>query len=424
MKPFKKIINFIDIHPFWLLSAGIAVYVIVFISLSFWKYDNFSYNALDLGIYTQVFESFRSGNHWYSSIQQSSYLGGHFEPFILVLLPFYLLIPHPKTLLVLQTIFLALSTIPIFFIARTIFQQTTNYKLQTTSLSLGIAFFYLLNPLVHNINLFEFHLLPFSLIFIFSAAYFYIKLNYSLQTTCLAGRRAPYKLYYFLFLFFSFLALLTREDVSLIIFMFGALALIERRRWYWIISPMVLGTWWFLLSMKIISAFNTEGSYKFLVYYNWLSQANPIQFIIHILGTIDNWVMVLGFLLVFLFLPIFKIRFLILASPPFLQFALVNGGSGGTIFTTHYAAYFLPALFLASIFGVKQLADYMRIDYFKNKTYGFVFKDRGLLITVFSILWLAFSNKSDPIHSSYFRNYRQLGNGFRFFAGFFVFTNL
>ena len=123
MKPFKKIINFIDIHPFWLLSAGIAVYVIVFISLSFWKYDNFSYNALDLGIYTQVFESFRSGNHWYSSIQQSSYLGDHFEPFILALLPFYLLIPHPKTLLVLQTIFLSLPAIPIFFIAREVFKN-------------------------------------------------------------------------------------------------------------------------------------------------------------------------------------------------------------------------------------------------------------------------------------------------------------
>jgi len=375
---YKKPLNFINRHPIRLLSIGMLIYIAVFTYISFWKYDNFLYNALDLGIYAQVFESFGSGNYWYSSIQQSSYLGDHFEPFILALLPFYLLIPHPKTLLVLQTIFLALPAIPIFFIARTIFQQATSYKLPATSLSLGIAFFYLLNPLVHNINLFEFHLLPFSLVFLFCATYFYIKANYSPQTT-------RHKLHYFWFLLFCFLALLIREDISLIIFMFGVLALIERRRWYWVIAPMLMGAWWFLLSMKIISAFNIEGGYKFLTYYSWIFQVNPLQFIAHFVGKIDNWEMIFGLLLAFLFLPLFKTRFLILALPPFLQFALVNGGSGGTVFTTHYAAYFLPALFLAGIFGVKQLADYMRIDYFKNKAYGFVFKDRGLLITIFSM---------------------------------------
>src|SRR3989338_3432234 len=115
---YKKLLNFVNHRPIWLLSAGILIYVAVFTYLSFWKYDNFLYNMLDLGIYSQVFESFRTGNLWYSSIQQSSYLGDHFEPFILALLPFYLLIPHPKTLLVLQTVFLSLPAIPIFFIAR------------------------------------------------------------------------------------------------------------------------------------------------------------------------------------------------------------------------------------------------------------------------------------------------------------------
>ena len=345
---YKKLLNFISRHPIRLLSIGMLIYIAVFTYLSFWKYDNFLYNALDLGIYSQVFESFRSGNHWYSSIQQSSYLGDHFEPFILALLPFYLLIPHPKTLLVLQTIFLSLPAIPIFFIARTIFQQTT-------SLSLGIAFFYLLNPLVHNINLFEFHLLPFSLVFLFGAAYFYIKSSYLLQTTYLAGRRAPYKLYYFLFLFFSFLAFLTREDVSLIIFMFGALALIERRRWYWIISPMVLGAWWFLLSMKIISAFNIDGGYKFLIYYSDIFNSNPFEFVAHIFGKAGNWEMILGILMAFIFLPFFQPRFLIIALAPFLQFTLLNAGATGVVWQIHYAAFFLPALVLSAIFGLDKI---------------------------------------------------------------------
>src|SRR3990167_4389688 len=205
---YKKPLNFINRHPIRLLSIGMLIYIAVFTYISFWKYDNFLYNALDLGIYAQVFESFGSGNYWYSSIQQSSYLGDHFEPFILALLPFYLLIPHPKTLLVLQTIFLSLPAIPIFFISREVFKnQVLSSKCQEL-LPIGIAFFYLLNPLTHNINLFEFHLLPFPLVFIFSAAYFYIKSNCLLQTAC-------YKLLYFSFLIFCFLALLTREDISL-----------------------------------------------------------------------------------------------------------------------------------------------------------------------------------------------------------------
>src|SRR3989338_2684564 len=113
MKFFQRFLDFIRHHSYRILGSGIMLYIIVFLLISFWKYDNFLYNMLDLGIYTQVFESFKSGNHWYSSIQQSNYLGDHFEPFILALLPFYFLIPHPKILLFLQTIFLSFPAIPI-----------------------------------------------------------------------------------------------------------------------------------------------------------------------------------------------------------------------------------------------------------------------------------------------------------------------
>lgn len=186
-------------------------------------------------------------------------------------------------------------------------------------------------------------------------------------------------------MFFSFIALLTREDIPLIIFMFGVLALFERRRWYWTAGPMILGAWWFLFSMSIISAFNIDGGYKFLAYYSWIFHSSPLQFLVHIFGKTDNWIMAFGFLFVFLFIPLLKPRFLILALPPFLQFALVGVGSGSIVWSTHYAAYFLPALFLTGIFGIKQLLDLSSVDYFKNKFYGFIFRDRGLLITVLTL---------------------------------------
>ncbi len=225
---FIKFLQYIDQKPLYILGAGLFIYIAFFVSLSFWKYDHLLYNALDLGIYTQVFESFRTGNFWYSSIQQTSYLGDHFEPLLLFLLPFYLFVPTPNTLLVLQTVFLALPAIPIFFLARRIFSQ------QTHRWALAAAFFYLLNPLVHNVNLFEFHMLPFVLVFLFCALLFYHQKRYFLFTLSLC------------------FALLVREDVPLVVFAFGMLAAFDRRRWRWICVPMLLACWWFVFAMSII----------------------------------------------------------------------------------------------------------------------------------------------------------------------------
>lgn len=393
----RQLLNILNRHPVFFLSIGIIAYILVFSGLSFWKYDNFLYNALDLGIYTQVFESFRAGNHWYSSIQQSSYLGDHFEPFILALLPFYLLIPHPKTLLVLQIIFLAIPAIPIFFIAREVFyphlasplargRNGGDLQNQTPNLwALGVSFFYLLNPLVHNINLFEFHLLPFSLIFLFTAAYFYITTSPSPSLVRRGAGR------YFLFLLFCFLALLAREDIPLIVFMFGILALIDKRRWYWVVTPMILAGWWFILSMGIISSFNIGGSYKFLSYYSWAFEANPFQFITHIFGKAGNWEMALGFFFAFLFLPLFRPRFLILALPIFLQFTLLDSGATGVVWQIHYAAFFLPALFLSGIFGIKKIfidKDFSTQKFERFKVFHFfspIIKDKQLIKFIFTL---------------------------------------
>lgn len=96
-----------------LLWIAIIAYIIVFTSISFWKYDRLLYNGLDLAIYNNVMWNMSEGNWFRSAIHDPSYLGDHFEPMMLVLLPFYLLWRDPRMLLLLQTIIIALTAIPI-----------------------------------------------------------------------------------------------------------------------------------------------------------------------------------------------------------------------------------------------------------------------------------------------------------------------
>src|SRR3989338_5825260 len=116
--------------PLWfknksiILTVAIGLYVVIFSIFSLWKYNNFLYNGLDLAIINQVFYNTAHGNAFASSIHPPSYLGDHVNPIILVLLPLYYLLASPKTLLILQTIFLALAAWPLYLIAKKVLNET------------------------------------------------------------------------------------------------------------------------------------------------------------------------------------------------------------------------------------------------------------------------------------------------------------
>jgi len=317
-----------------IVVMAIALYILIFSSLSLWKYFNFAYNAMDLAIINQAFYNSSFGNFFSSSIQPPSYLGDHFTPILFLLLPIYTCFRHPLTLLVLQTIILALSAWPLYLIAKKILNQSW-----ATNISLA----WLINPFVQNINLFEFHLLPFAVFFIFWTFYFYQ-----------ANRFRP-------FIIFTILALLVREDVSLVIAMFGLLALLDRKKIKWWLTPILLSVIYFGLSLKITGLFNDAGSYKFLVYYSWLG-ANPLELLKN--AVIKPWRLIthilrpttleflLGIMLPAAFLPVLKPKHLILGLGIFSQLILGSAGVSALLLQTHYCALMLPALFISLIYGL------------------------------------------------------------------------
>lgn len=348
----------------------IGLYVLVMTGACVWKYHNFLYDGLDLAIYNNALWNTAHGNWFWSSIQGHNYWGDHFEPILILLLPIYYLWQSPILLLILQTLALGLAAWPIYKINQKILGKNL--------LTLGLALLWLVNPLVHNINLYEFHAIAFLPLLFFSLFYNYLKL-----------KDQPAKKLFLSFYILVFLCLIVREDVAFIILTFLTIILADalknkNKKLLQVASWGLLVTIVYLVvSFQIISHFSPSNFSPFAYYYGWLTKASVGQILAHLV-TLTNLEMVLGFLAPFFFLPALKPKWLILTVIPLAQIIFSAAGGGALVWQLHYAALFLPGLVLAFVYGF-QGANQWATRYFRDGKLLF------LIIIIFNLaLWPSF----------------------------------
>lgn len=95
-----------------LLFSGIAIAV---------RYYALSTPAYDFGIFTQMFENMKDGFGPVTTVERGyslSHFSVHFSPAYYLMLPFYMIYPHPVTLELLQGIIVTSGIIPVFLICR------------------------------------------------------------------------------------------------------------------------------------------------------------------------------------------------------------------------------------------------------------------------------------------------------------------
>lgn len=331
-----------------ILAVAAIIYTAILFGLSWYKYSHFLYNALDLAIYNNVFYNTLQGNVLYSSIQGHSFLSDHFTPLLAALLPFYAIFAHPLTLLLLQTIVLASTGFVIYHLAKNLLPDASPHASPAIKhLTLFFALAWFVNPLVWNVNLFEFHILPLAVPLLLLTFFFYHKNNYKLFTL------------------FAILSSAVREDIALIVIMFGIIAFFEKKPKKFIFTPVLWGAGYFALALHIMRGVS-GATYRFSAYYAWLGDSplliahnlimKPSQLAAHILS-LGNLDMIIGLLFPFLFLPLIKPKYLILALPPLAQFVMGRAGGSNIIIQTHYAALFLPALIIASLVALRHLTE-------------------------------------------------------------------
>lgn len=181
-----------------------ALFIIIFSLYSLNRHFSFNSHAFDLGIYAQATYLYSQNLTPFSTLKHMIILADHFEPILFLISPIYKLFPSASTLLVIQAIFVALSSIPIYLIAID--------KLKGIVVSFLITLSYLTSVGIISAVNFDFHTTTISVFPLSLMLYFwYFK---------------KWRMYWIIL----FLSLTFKEDVTLFILGLGIYQLLWKER--------------------------------------------------------------------------------------------------------------------------------------------------------------------------------------------------
>ncbi|MBU1148674.1 DUF2079 domain-containing protein, partial [Patescibacteria group bacterium] len=284
----------------------------------------------------QVFSNSADGNLFDFTIHPHTYLGDHLALALVIILPFYWLWQSPLCLLVIQAVLIGLAAWPLFLIARKFLQPSWSFL---------VALIFLLSPLTHSINLFEWHLISLALPILFLCFYFFLN-----------NKFWPW-------LGLCSLLLPIREDLALVLLAFFFLGLVEKRKLKWVLTPLIMSLAWLGLSYFLTTYFSGYPSYKFLAYFSWLGTEpwemiknffiHPVITLTHIFSW-QNFSLLLGLFLPFLFIPFHRPKYLILSLPYYIIFILA-GFEKVVILNSHYLVFLTFGIWLSFIAGLRKI---------------------------------------------------------------------
>ncbi len=145
------------------------------------------------------------------NLATDSRLAMHVEPIYFLIAPIYWLRQQPETLLILQTVVLALGAWPVFWLARE--------RLESDLAGVAFAAVYLLFPGLEAANLWEFHAVALAAPLLLFAFYY--------------GQAGRWRLFWL----FAVLAMMTKEEIPLTAALMGMYFV------FWgLVRPEILGT--------------------------------------------------------------------------------------------------------------------------------------------------------------------------------------
>ncbi len=320
--------------PLIILTISIIIYCTIFSYITIIRHWTFFSTYFDLGCFEQGLWTTLHGSFFWNSPHNASQFGVHNSPILFILLPIYQVLPYAETLLIVQTILLAISAVPLFFIGK---------KYLSPWGGLTFSLMYLLYPALHGINLFDFHEMAFLPVILFSAIYFLI----------------TNRLKYFIIL--SIIALFIKEDVSLILIMLTAYAIYSKHytsnlQKNVLLLLIAMYTCWLIISLWVVIPFFNPHGYLFSSRY---SIGSDITFYFT-----NNILLKIAYLIL-LFLPLCFTPFaapeiLITSFPSFAEILLQENIAYRI--TTHYSALVIPLLFTSAVCGTHRA-----IHFFSDK---------------------------------------------------------
>ncbi len=333
------------------LALGAALLAtILFGALALLRHWTFHSTASDLAVFDQVMWNTVHGRFMESTIslarcEPHSFFGDHFSPALLLLVPPYALFPHPETLIVAQTISLALGAWPIYLLARR--------SLPTSAQRLVWVAAYLLSAPLSFIALYDFHEITLAVAPLGFAMYFLATRRTMPMVLCLV------------------LALLAKEEVALIGVGFGV-ALAFQGRWRSsavVIAGSIVA---FVVTLQvIIPAFAAGAPYQYLGRYASLGRdegeiartllLDPLRVLsVLVKGEIGSKIV----FVLSLFGPglglALRSKWALIPSLPPLGYLMLSDYGGEHTLHNQYGAPLIPLALGASILGVAALGERWR----------------------------------------------------------------
>lgn len=236
-------------HPAaWLVFLGITVFTVLFGGLGVQNHDNFGTWSYDMGIYDQGLWLLSRGGDTFMTVRGLDFWGHHVNVIGYALVPFYWLGAGPRFLYVFQAFALGLGAAPIYLITRD--------KFRTPWMGLVFAIVFLMYAPLQWISWAMFH--PEALVITpFLFAWWF-------------ATRERWGWFYAMVV----IALSTREDVAMAVFVMGVVLLIVmrkapdyRRVVKMSVGVMVLGAAWYAVATKVVIPIFNDGKEPFYITY-------------------------------------------------------------------------------------------------------------------------------------------------------------
>lgn len=365
-------------RPFWLLLMAIAAYIAFFGWLAVRQHAAFETGALDLGNYNQAMWNAANGRGLALTTMPNfslNRMGLHVEPILFLLVPLYWLFPSAVMLLWAQTVALGLAALPLFLISRR--------WLKSEWVALALAVAYLLLPSTEAVNLFDFHAVSLAPLFMLWALYFLDKVA-GMSSVALRSPRIPYSgsritqhttrrtphirsiIAAFLFLI---LAMSTKEDISLHVFMVGVYLMVIRRKWALGGGIAALGIVWAGVAFGVvIPAFRVGGQQSAYVGFFPALGNTPLEIALspitrpalvwRLISRPESLRALAMITLPFGFLNVVGLPVFALTAPTLAITLLSNNPLQQQYETWHYTAPMLPFISLAAADGIRRVANY------------------------------------------------------------------
>ena len=351
-----------------ILWIFILAFIVVFSYLSIKRYRTLNSYYYDLGIMNQVVYNTSKGRFLEMTNQDLkknvSRLAIHFDPILAIFAPFYKIYEGPEVLLIGQALILGLGAWAVFLISEKI--------LKKKFISMIFVLSYLFYFPVQRAVIFDFHAVTLATTFLLFALYFDVLKHYNA------------------FFIFTFLSLLTKEHIGLVVFLLGIyLFFIKKEKKVGLITSF-LGISFFVLTVYFIIP-NFRGSEHFASNY-FSDISSRLNYIIR------NGYAYSKTLIYPMFFSLFSPLTLLISAPEWL-INIISSNPNMRSILFHYNSVIVAFLFYSLILGYKNFDRLVKNNLIKR-----------IVFVLFIILSLRSIYKFNPVPSSvkYPVSYRDL----------------